>query len=485
MITVTDLFCGAGGSSTGAVMVPGVRVVMAANHWQLAVDTHQANHPTVDHDCADISQVDPRRYPTTDILWASPSCTNHSIAKGIKRQRQAEARRHDLLGPLEAGRPLPDDAATRSRATMWDVIRFAEHHHYRAIIVENVLDAASWVLFDAWRSALAALGYDTRLISLNSMHATRSGMPAPQSRDRLYVLAWRHDQPAPDLEPIIRPWAHCPTHGWVRAMQAPKNPARRTAGRYRSQYAYRCPQVSCRNTIIEPPTMPAASIIDWTDPGDRIGDRPRPLANKTRTRIQIGIDRYWSSTWRPPSPPPADGAPDTVRSILRSQAAHAWEPALHLEAGGNQYDAADPNHPQHGRPGAYWRVWPGNDPLRTQHTSPTKAWALSPFITELRGGGSDARPATDPLATVTASGNHHALTTTDHHKLHPTNQIKVKVDDVLFRMLTPAEITMAMALPTHYTILGTKREQVRQAGNAVTPPTARDLITTITGAMTP
>lgn len=107
MITVTDLFCGAGGSSTGAVMVPGVRVVMAANHWQLAVDTHQANHPTVDHDCADISQVDPRRYPTTDILWASPSCTNHSIAKGIKRQRQAEARRHDLLGPLEAGRPLP------------------------------------------------------------------------------------------------------------------------------------------------------------------------------------------------------------------------------------------------------------------------------------------------------------------------------------------------------------------------------------------
>ena len=34
-LTVTDLFCGAGGSSTGAVQVPGVTVRMAANHWKL------------------------------------------------------------------------------------------------------------------------------------------------------------------------------------------------------------------------------------------------------------------------------------------------------------------------------------------------------------------------------------------------------------------------------------------------------------------
>ena len=100
MTTLTDLFCGAGGSSTGAEMVPGIEVVMAANHWALAIETHQANHPNTAHDCADLSQVDPRRYPTTDILWASPSCTNHSIAKGISRQRQDEARRRDLAGHL-------------------------------------------------------------------------------------------------------------------------------------------------------------------------------------------------------------------------------------------------------------------------------------------------------------------------------------------------------------------------------------------------
>jgi hypothetical protein len=43
MITLTDLFCGAGGSSTGATQVPGVEVLLAANHWPLAVETHNAN----------------------------------------------------------------------------------------------------------------------------------------------------------------------------------------------------------------------------------------------------------------------------------------------------------------------------------------------------------------------------------------------------------------------------------------------------------
>lgn len=55
MITNTDLFAGAGGSSTGMVH-SGVRVVIAANHWDLACDVHQANHPTTDHAVADIHQ---------------------------------------------------------------------------------------------------------------------------------------------------------------------------------------------------------------------------------------------------------------------------------------------------------------------------------------------------------------------------------------------------------------------------------------------
>ena len=82
--TVTDLFCGAGGSSLGAV-AGGAEVSMAVNHWQLAVDSHATNFPATDHDCRDIQATDPRRYPRTDLLIASPECTNHDacLAQGV------------------------------------------------------------------------------------------------------------------------------------------------------------------------------------------------------------------------------------------------------------------------------------------------------------------------------------------------------------------------------------------------------------------
>lgn len=102
-LTVTDLFCGAGGSSLGAAGA-GLTIELAANHWSTAIDVHQAHFPDARHDCADVSQVDPRRYPRTDILLASPECTNHSQARGVSRRRQDAAQR-----------PLPPIATIRLR----------------------------------------------------------------------------------------------------------------------------------------------------------------------------------------------------------------------------------------------------------------------------------------------------------------------------------------------------------------------------------
>ena len=92
-LTITDQFCGAGGSSQGArrlsrKMGGGLEIVLAMNHWRLAIETHNTNFPQTDHDCADISACDPRRYQSTDILITSPECTNHSLAKGVKRKYQ-------------------------------------------------------------------------------------------------------------------------------------------------------------------------------------------------------------------------------------------------------------------------------------------------------------------------------------------------------------------------------------------------------------
>jgi len=67
--TVTDLFCGAGGSSLGAEAA-GAELVMAANHWATAIEVHQAHFPNAGHDCADISQADPRRYAVTPPVMA-------------------------------------------------------------------------------------------------------------------------------------------------------------------------------------------------------------------------------------------------------------------------------------------------------------------------------------------------------------------------------------------------------------------------------
>ena len=90
-VTIADLFCGAGGTSTGAVQAVeqlGMRAKLTAvNHWDLAVETHSANHPGARHLCASLDALNPRqlfRDGELDLLWASPECTHHSRARGGK-----------------------------------------------------------------------------------------------------------------------------------------------------------------------------------------------------------------------------------------------------------------------------------------------------------------------------------------------------------------------------------------------------------------
>src|SRR5690606_20009865 len=114
-----------------------------------------------------------------------------------------------------------------------------------------------------------SLGYHHEVVFINSMHAWAMGEPAPQSRDRFYAVFWRKGNPRPDLQRIQRPPATCPEHGRVEAIKNWK--AGRRAGRFRSQYTFRCPDVSCRGREVTPDWVPASSIIDWSDLGTRIG----------------------------------------------------------------------------------------------------------------------------------------------------------------------------------------------------------------------
>lgn len=174
MLTLTDAFCGAGGSSTGAIQVPGVKVTFAANHCELAIETHNTNHPNTDHACVDIHMEEPQYFPTTDIGWFSPECTWWTVARG---ERAAD------LEPGLWDDPLSDGVGLRSRMLMFDVPRFARYHRYRAVIVENVVEVATHPkyqsAFTLWLNDMRNLGYEHREVYLNSMHAQVGGDPAP------------------------------------------------------------------------------------------------------------------------------------------------------------------------------------------------------------------------------------------------------------------------------------------------------------------
>lgn len=290
----------------------------------------------------------------------------------------------------------------------------------------------------------------------------------------------------------------------IRAMQAFKRHDR-AWGRYRAQYVYRCPNVKCRNAVVEPQFRPAAEIIDWSLLSQRIGDRAKPLAEKTLARIEAGIQRYW--------------APFITEHRHEYRTRDIATPLQTVAASGNHFGLAVPVEGRDGK--SAQRV---TDPSRTMTTRNETGVAMAPFIAELRGGGSKHRSVLDPLCTVVANGNHHGLATTyygngavvpatdalptcttveRHALLAPTGGTwrtaatsdaepvptritrendgvafgpTVDVNDVLFRMLEPREIARAMDFPQECRILGNRREQVRQAGNAVTPPAARDLV---------
>lgn len=586
--TVTDLFCGAGGSSEGAEWA-GAEVKVAANHWQKAIDVHQMNHDETRHDCADITQVDFRRYPATDILIGSPECTNHANAKGVSRKKQQA----DLFGQDF------DIEAERSRATMWDMARAAETmamrgKPYKAIIVENVVEAAGWTMWAAWLMAMTNpfgnVHYDYQILSHNSMHHG-----VPQSRDRIYVIFTLKGL-KPNLELELEAW--CERCEGVVACRQAFRPGKRV-GKYKRQYHYCC--TTCHSRV-EPPTNPALSIIDWKIPMTRIGDRKKPLAKATMARIDTGIDRYWPDPFlhqaagnvyqRPGStcrskaltdpigaqtttvqhgivsptddpegflvqtghtggkgrafehrttpldqPHPTVAASDDRQSLVAlpfmvqshgkdspSRTRSTGEPAYSQTASGTQGLVAPPddvegaflirNHG--GMKDAPFMSSPIGNPVPTLTTAANQS-----LIVHMRNHGEAVPAATHPVNGVSAGGNHHALlvpnntnniptpvteptgamttgnrmgllapyygngqaqlltdpamtmTTRDRAALVEVPQVaRINALDCFFRMLDPAEVAMAMAFPRGYipTDGYTKRDRVRLAGNAVTPP---------------
>lgn len=248
-ITAVDLFCGAGGTSTGlaqACDAAGVRLQLTAiNHWDHAIETHSANHPAADHYCASLDALDPRQVVPSgrlDLLVASPECTHHSVARG--------------------GRPMND----QSRSSAFLVLRWLEALYVDHVLLENVPEFTSWgplgangrplkskrgALFTQFVGALEALGYRRAWRVLNC-----ADYGDPTTRRRLFLIASRGNK---RLE-----WPE-PTHSR-----------------------------DGRRTLFGPTERwrPAREIIDWTIPGKSIFRRKRPLRPATLRRIEAGLRKF-------------------------------------------------------------------------------------------------------------------------------------------------------------------------------------------------
>lgn len=453
-VTFLDGFCGCGGSTHGLHQIPGVRVVMAINHDPLAVATHNHNNPETDHDCADLSLADFRYYPATDVIWVSPDCTDHTQSKSLELRK--------------------GEQADRSRATMFDLPRALETgirrgKPYKAFIVENVVEVNKWIFMNMWRIGVLAADYCIHEICFNSAHAQAGGDPAPQSRDRWYCVGHLKSLPCPDLDKWMRPRAHCPRCDMtVSAIQVYKDPTR-TWGKYGTQYLWHCPACT---TVVEPAVLPAASAIDPTDLGIRLGDKPvkdfysrsgeylgqGPLAPKTMHRIDVGRGKL--------------------------ERGEFVAPALIVPMEGRDHK----------------RPMDAAEPFRTFTTRAENGLMFDPrmvpFISSLRGGGSldSARSVLETAGTITAGGNHHLLVVPPGFNADgrgqgsslfdlmqaldwPEPQGRIDIEDCRVRMLQPREQMNAMAFSPDFEMLPntSKRKMTRLAGQAVTPPVARDL----------
>jgi len=479
-LQIADLFCGAGGSTTGirqAVTRMGKKAnILAINHWDVAIQTHSANNGGVTHLCESVDHIDPTRVVPgreLDLLWASPSCTHHSIARG--------------------GRPRCD----QQRAPAWIIPFWLENLKVKRLIVENVPEFQNWgplddngfpvkeskgETFKAFIAAIRSLGYTVDWRVLNA-----ANYGDPTIRRRLFIQAIK---------------------GTGRKIQWPN------ITHAEQQF----------NTGGLPKWIPARNIIDPSLHGESIFKRRRPLAPATLRRIEHGIKKFWQPHAEPfliilrgasksrslDEPLPtvttsgahyaiiepfiighqsgqgARSVEQPVHTILAQGRSYLIEPFLTRFHGGddsakrnhsineplpnidtsNRYAIVEPFITAIGQASAKDRSRSLDDPLSTVVTKQEHV-LIEPFLINYYGNG-DSYSIDIPLGTITTKGKF-AL-------IEPHGEFAF---DIRFRMLQPHELAAAQGFPQDYKFCGTKTDITKQIGNAVPVNLSRELALTV------
>lgn len=255
-----DLFCGAGGTSTGVenARLDGekcAKVIACVNHDANAIASHAANHPDAVHFTEDIRTLDlapmvmhlermRMRYPEAHVvLWASLECTNFSKAKG--------------------GQPRNADSRTLAE----HLFRYIEAIDPDYIQIENVEEFMSWGDLDEngkpvsrtqgrcyveWTNKVRDYGYRYDWMTLNA-----ADFGAYTSRRRFFGQFARHGLPM--------------------AFPTPTHAKNGDDGGMFTQYEK---------------WKPVREVLDLEDEGESIFTRKKPLVEKTLERIYAGLVKF-------------------------------------------------------------------------------------------------------------------------------------------------------------------------------------------------
>lgn len=254
-----DLFCGAGGTSSGVNSArlddkQCATVIACVNHDKNAIASHAANHPEAMHFTEDIRTLElspllthlqscRRQYPDAlVVLWASLECTNFSKAKG----------------------GMPRDADSRTLAE--HLFRYIEAINPDYIQIENVEEFMSWGDVDEngkpvsmdkgksytrWVRNVKKYGYNFEYRILNA-----ADYGAYTSRKRFFGIFGKKGLP------ITFPEATHSKEG--------------TSSLFGTLEKWR----------------PVRECLDFDDEGDSIFGRKKPLVEATLERIYAGLIKF-------------------------------------------------------------------------------------------------------------------------------------------------------------------------------------------------
>lgn len=380
-INTVDLFCGAGGATTGlelALKRLGMKHTgLAINHWAVAVDTMQKNHPDIETKRMSIEEAVPADLVPSgevDLLWASPSCTHHSRAKG--------------------GKPR----SNQLRAQPELVLTWLDQLHVRHVIIENVPEFVEW----------GPLSKDGRPIKRLIGSCFNAWVEAIRARN--YIVEWRVVNCADYGDATTR------RRFFLKAVK-------RGCGRIRWPEPTHTehPQPDLFGT--RKPWRGIKECIDFSDTGTSIFNRKKPLAANTLRRISVGLRKFCGLDFQMDMLGAGEGDESRVRPLskpMRTQhtanrtaivrpfivklrnhegADSTEKPLSTITSGGNHHALCTPFVFTQQTNNAPRSV---DAPIRAQ-TTVRKDYICTPLVLGQQGGA-ECRPVDKPCPTIATAG---------------------------------------------------------------------------------